>query len=228
MLNGLLKGLTLPSICVVCQQYHQECSALCQYCKTLLTPLGPACIQCAMVLPDDSFLRCGLCATRVSPIDRCYVHWQYKEPLRSLLHQYKYGQSLYLTSFLVDLMLVDLPLRQEQPICLLPVPMHALRLRERGFNHALELTKCLSKRLNLPYESDLLQKTRHTVTQASLGASARQHNLKAAFSIKVHQLTHVALIDDLMTTGSTALELAHILKKSGVEQVEIWVCARAV
>jgi ComF family protein len=106
--------------------------------------------------------------------------------------------------------------------------MHRLRIKGRGFNQAAILAKSLAKKLQIPYDLSSCQKIINTVPQATLDGEQRQKNLRQAFKTKKLPYKHIALIDDLLTTGSTANELARILKESGVEQVDIWCCARAI
>jgi ComF family protein len=111
---------------------------------------------------------------------------------------------------------------------LIPVPLHPVRLRERGFNQALELARPLSQRLHLPLEPHVVQRCRHTRSQSELSGSARRQNMRHAFRlIAPLPYQHVALIDDVVTTGSTLNELARTLRQSGVKTIQIWAVARA-
>lgn len=113
------------------------------------------------------------------------------------------------------------------PDCIIPVPLHKTRLRERGFNQALELARIISKHLDITLDYTICQREKPTPFQSGLSAKQRQLNLKNAFSItKTHDYKHVAIFDDVVTTGTTVNELAKQLKLSGVEVVEIWAIAR--
>lgn len=223
---SVTQSLSLPSICTLCNQFTDNRMAVCSWCMVLMPLLGPACQYCAYPLPDPYYLTCGTCIKKPPYFDRGRIHYVFEEPLRGLIHQFKYHNGLYLASFLTHLMLHSLttPL----PQCLIPVPMHPRRIRLRGFNQAAILAKLLAKKLQLPYDVRSCQKMINTLPQASLNGEQRQKNLHQAFKIKPIPYKHVAIIDDLLTTGSTANELALTLKQSGVEQVEIWCCARAV
>ena len=154
--------------------------------------------------------------------------YQFEEPLRTLLHQFKYHNGLYLTKFLSQLILNAYHTNPTKPQCLIPVPMHPEKLKLRGFNQAAVLTKHVARALNLPYDLYHCQKQINTVPQASLNGEQRQKNLHKAFHVNPLPYEHVALIDDLLTTGSTANELAFTLKKAGIKTVDIWCCARAI
>lgn len=190
-----------------------------------IKPLGPACRRCAHPLPEDLYLLCGSCIKTPPHFDRAWIAYAYEEPLRTLLHQFKYQKGLYLHSFLCELMLQALQKTQAQ--CLIPVPMYPKKIRQRGFNQAAVLAKTLAKKLQLPYDLIHCKKIIHTPAQAHLDHEQRQKNLRKAFHSQPLPYQHVLLIDDLLTTGSTASEVALSLKKAGVKTVDICCCARA-
>ncbi|MFI4919214.1 MAG: ComF family protein [Legionellales bacterium] len=227
-LLSITRAIRLPSICTLCNQIHNGSLAICSFCMALLTPLGPSCQHCAYPLPEAHHLICGRCIKKPPHFDRTFIFYQFEEPLRGLLHHFKYHKGLYLGSLLSQLMCHAFPENTIKPQCLIPMPMHPKRLRQRGFNQAAVLTKLLAKQLNLPYNLSHCQKIINTEPQASLNGEQRQNNLRGAFHIRPLPYKHVTLIDDLLTTGSTANELANSLKKSGVEQVDVWCCARAI
>jgi ComF family protein len=222
------QSLGLPSICILCNQFHKNNLAVCAPCIALLSPLGPACHYCAYPLPDSHYLICGRCIKKPPYFDRTLVAYCFEEPLRSLLHRFKYHNGLYLSSFLSHLVIQAIKKEDKTPQCLIPVPMHPKRIRERGFNHAAILTQSLAKKLRIPYDISACQKIINTAPQASLDGEQRQKNLHHAFKTKKIPYQHVALIDDLITTGATANELARTLKKAGVKQVDLWCCARTI
>ena len=222
---SIAQMLRLPAICSLCQQYHLNRLAICSECNDLLTPLGPACRYCAEPLPDPAFWVCGRCIPKRPAIDAVMTAYRFEEPLRTLLHEFKYREGLHLLTFLATLMRQALPAAY-QTDCLIPVPMHPKRLRQRGFNQAAELAKYLSRQLNLPCNLNHIQKHVNTAPQAGLSSTERKQNLRHAFQAKPTRYQHVTLIDDLLTTGSTANELARVLKQQGVARVDLWCCAR--
>jgi ComF family protein len=194
----------------------------------LLTPIPHACHHCGLPLPESLFLVCGYCCKNKPWIDHTIAPYPFEEPLRTLLHDFKYHEELYLSSFLATLIVDNLPTEALQTQCLLPVPLHPKRLRHRGFNQAAELVKYLGKTLKIPYHLSLCKKITNTPSQASLSANQRRNNLRKAFNTKSTSYQHVTLVDDLLTTGSTVNELARLLKQQGVRQVDVWCCARAI
>ena len=117
-----------------------------------------------------------------------------------------------------------------RPEVIIPVPLHTGRLRERGFNQALELARPVAARLRIPINIHACARTRGTAAQSDLPAAQRTKNVKGAFELRepLKEVHRVAIIDDVMTTGATVDELARVLIAAGVENVQVWVCARAV
>lgn len=115
------------------------------------------------------------------------------------------------------------------PALLIPVPLHRTRLRERGYNQALVLARPLAQALGIPLRHDLLERTKATPPQTGLNAKARRRNLGGAFAIapSIALPAHVALFDDVMTTGATLREATRVLLKAGVARVDVWALARA-
>jgi ComF family protein len=115
----------------------------------------------------------------------------------------------------------------EPPQLLIPVPLHPGRLRERGYNQALELARPLSRRLAIPLDYLSCRRTRPTQAQSELPMKERRKNVRGAFQVKGEiPARHVALIDDVVTTGSTVTELTRLLKRHGVRRVQVWTLAR--
>jgi len=116
--------------------------------------------------------------------------------------------------------------RYALPQALIPVPISTLKRLKKGYNQTEMLAVFLSNSLNIKIENQLVTKTRDTTAQAQLNAKERKKNLNAAFSVVNNNYKHLAIVDDVMTTGATAAEIAKVLKAAGVEQVDLWVLAR--
>ncbi|HIF18607.1 MAG TPA: ComF family protein, partial [Cycloclasticus sp.] len=111
---------------------------------------------------------------------------------------------------------------------LIAVPLHTQRLKERGFNQSEQIAQHIHKALDIPLLPHALKRNINTASQASLSADERRKNIKGAFDYQIQtKFQRVAIIDDVVTTGSTANEIAKTLKKSGIKQVDIWAFARA-
>ncbi|WP_242601999.1 ComF family protein [Legionella yabuuchiae] len=224
---SITQPIALPSICALCEHYHHK-GPVCNECQRWLLTLGSSCQICALPLLEDTFSFCGRCIKQKPAFDNVSASYRYEEPLRILLHQFKYNEALYLNAFLADLMLQSPPINIKASECLIPVPMHPEKLRTRGFNQAAELTKYIAKTLNKPYDLRLCSKIVNTLSQAGLNQRDRQKNIKSSFYVRPNRYKHVTIIDDLLTTGWTAHELASQLKATGILTVDVWCCARAV
>jgi ComF family protein len=115
----------------------------------------------------------------------------------------------------------------ERPVGIVPVPLHRRRLRERGYDQALELARVVGRRLDIPVLDRCCERVRSTPPQAALEAKARMQNLRGAFAATMPlDGAHVAVLDDVMTTGSTVGEVAKVLLAAGAAQVDVWCLAR--
>ncbi|MFY7697979.1 MAG: ComF family protein [Legionella sp.] len=226
-ISSITQLFRIPSPCVLCKQYHQNRLAVCLDCSQLLKPITSCCNYCALPLPKSDFMICGLCIKKPPYFDHTFAAFHFAEPLRSLLHKFKYNEGLYLTNFLGAMMLTRMPEKIAYSECLIPVPLHPKRLHERGFNQTLELCKYLTRQLKIPYDFSICHKIKQTKPQAGLNNQQRKSNLRGSFMATPSRYQHVTLVDDLMTTGSTANELAKTLKKQGIARVDVWCCARA-
>jgi len=145
-----------------------------------------------------------------------------------LIADFKYRDKLYLTDVFADLMVEHLQ-HTTLPELLIPIPLHPRRLRQRGYNQALELAKSLSRKLAIPISMDTLIRSRDTVPQASLPYDQRKRNMRRAFNVHSSSLPrHIALIDDVLTTGHTANAAAKLLRHEGVTTIELWTIARTI
>jgi ComF family protein len=116
-----------------------------------------------------------------------------------------------------------------QPDVLLPIPLHSKRLRERGYNQALELARPIAAEWGVPLDFNSCTRKKETTEQIGLSAKLRRSNLKGAFELKDNfQGKRIVIVDDVMTTGNTVSELSRQLLRAGASSVDIWVCARAV
>ena len=196
-----------------------------------------ACVRCALPLATPA-ARCGECLKNEPPFDSAFAPYLYGHPFDLLMTRLKFGRSLAAGRVLAELWILALreALRTGHlaslPDAIVPVPLHSARLRERGYNQALELAKPLAREFGIALLPDLLRRTRSTAAQANLDAVSRRKNLRRAFVADAALLSprapaHVALLDDVMTTGTTLRECARTLKRAGVERVEVWALARA-
>jgi ComF family protein len=219
----------LPPQCLLCGQRSDSARDLCMGCSGDLVRNRMCCPRCALPLQTPAPF-CGECLKREPPFAATSAPFVYCQPLDHLMTRLKFGHSLaagrVLSQLWIDVLREAPPPR---PDLLIPVPLHLSRLRERGYNQALELARPLAQALAIPLRHDVLLRTRATPAQASLDAKARRRNLKGAFSIveNVALPAHVAVIDDVVTTGATLRECARTLLRAGVARVDVLALARA-
>lgn len=215
----------MPIPCLLCGASNNH-DCICQACSDQLPFLERACPRCAS--PLQQTMLCGQCLNKPPEQDASFSLFCYQEPINRLIADFKYHNKLALSRVFAAQMTERLKARQ-LPQLLIPIPLHPRRLRERGYNQSLELAKQLSKQLVIPVRHDALTRIRDTLPQASLPFSERKKNMKQAFQInKTNIPSHIALIDDVLTTGHTTNVAAKILRKAGVNTIEVWTVARTV
>ena len=220
---------------MLCTLSFRASYPLCPKCLNLIPRLTHYCHRCGQTLLPEISNLCTACesANKDDPsalnreLDRLWIAAPFQEPIRTLIHQLKYHEAIFLTPMLADFMLSAFsrpPLTQ----VFIPVPMHRDALRRRGYNQSWLLTQKLAQRTKTPCSQKILHKLQHSEQQAKLSAEQRRENLKQHFHVTPHAYHHVTLVDDVYTTGSTVKELARVLKLSGVHTVHAWCLARTV
>ncbi len=219
----------LPPHCLLCGGDGAGDRDLCAACARDLVRNRVCCPRCALPLATPAPL-CGECLTRAPPFAAAFAPFVYTSPLDQLFARFKFGGSLAAGRVLAELWLdawrdASPPL----PSAIVPVPLHAGRLRERGYNQALELARPLARALAVALRPEWLLRVRATPAQSNLDAPTRRKNLRGAFAVAAHASlpAHVALVDDVMTTGATLAECTRTLRRAGVARVDVWALARA-
>lgn len=201
---------------------------LCEACANSLPRNHPACPRCALPLAFDSAEPCGECLKRPPAFDRSFALFHYEEPARHLITTLKFHARYPCARLLGDLLADALADREDPPGLIMPVPLHSSRYRERGYNQTLEIARTLSRRLHIPVDYQSCIRARLTLPQTQLKAKERRRNVKKAFALaRPIEADHVAILDDVITTGATVNELAKLLRKAGVGRIDVWACARA-
>ncbi len=221
-----------PSQCVlcgrVCGNRHKD---LCAGCEGDLPKNENGCAVCAEPLPATvQALMCGECVQRRPHFDMCVAPFRYAYPLDHMIRGLKYGGAVAQGRVLGEIFSEYLGAtpRDCWPQALLPVPLAARRFRDRGYNQAIVIAEFLQRHLSIPLHTNVLVRTRETLEQAGLDQRARRRNIRGAFAlVRAVPATHVAIVDDVVTTGSTVNEIARLLKRAGVNQVDVWAVARA-
>jgi ComF family protein len=216
----------LPPRCLVCSEAGADGLDLCAACRACLPWNRDACRRCALPLAPGG--DCPRCLREPPPWQRAQAAFRYGVPLARLLPRFKFQADLAAGALLATLMQWALD-PERRPQALVPVPLHRSRLRERGYDQALELARALSREAGVPVLAGRLRRVRRTGAQTELGASARRRNVLGAFALGPGPAlpAHVALVDDVLTTGATAGECSQVLLAAGVQRVEVWAVAVA-
>jgi ComF family protein len=224
ILNRCTHGVQamLPAQCVLCGA-STGAARVCDACATTL-PRMPAdrCARCASALPTGG--TCGACLERSPHYDAVSAAYAYEFPVDALIQAYKYGGDLTLAPLLARELARVL---NDTADAIIPMPLARERQRSRGFNQAQELARGIGRALRVPVLASACRKVAETPPQAGLSLAARARNVRGAF-VCDSDLSgkHVAVVDDVMTTGATLNELARVLKRAGAAHVSGWVVAR--
>ena len=221
----------LPPACPACEgPLPGDSAVVCPRCAPRLPTIAQACPRCAdavpaLAVPDQP---CAACLQRPPASDRAVAALRYDAPVDGWISGLKYRGELRQVHPLAQALIQrcgPLP----RPDVLLPMPLHDRKLRARGFNQCIELARPVARALGLDWRSDWTRRVRHTPPHRGQDAAARRRNVRGAFTADPAVAgRHVAVLDDVMTTGATADELARTLRRAGAAEVSVWVVARAV
>ena len=219
-----LKQLLPGQPCLLCSSVSQH-GTCCPACAAALPYLGTElCSVCA--LPTLGGAMCGLCQQKPPHFTLTVAVFSYAFPLNKLILALKYGEKFQLATLLGDLLAQRVTVR---PDCIIAMPLHPTRLKERGFNQSLQLAQRICQQLKLPVLPLACQRMRNTPSQSTLPWNERGKNMRKAFSCSADVAgKHVAIVDDVMTTGATLNELALALINAGAIEVSAWVVARTL
>lgn len=225
----LLSGL-FPCRCILCHKTLNHSFGVCANCYQALPHNKVCCVRCALPLPEDidQAVLCGRCIRLLPAFDYAHSLFRYEGDVVNLVHQLKFGEKISYAQSIGEMLFSLFRNIDEKPDCLLPVPLHKSRLKERGFNQSIEISRVLAKKLAIPIENKAVLRHRSTKAHAGLNAKQRRVNIKGAFSLACDlKYKHVLIVDDVMTTGATVNEMAKVLKKNGVERIGVLSIARA-
>ncbi len=223
----LIGNILDPKLCPGCQHRLESSQIFCRGCFPRLLKVINPCQLCGLENHNDSEI-CATCLYDPPRWQSMLAPWQYRGLTRELLLQLKFSESLHLANSLVSTVIEYYGNTQPRPEVLLPVPLHQNRLFDRGFNQAYEIARILSSRLDIRLDYKTLRRIRDTRAQAGLSENKREKNILKAFSCLSTNYQHVAVVDDIVTTGSTANEITKTLHRAGIERVDIWGLARVV
>lgn len=236
------RSRAVAGCCRLCDQpLWSAAQGICGYCwPTQWLPdecRQRRCPRCG--LPSQSVEQaCGRCLQRAPLWDFLVAVDDYRPPLSTLINQLKFQQRFELAPTLARLLLLRwLAQRRRLMFCkpdlLLPVPLYRQRQWRRGFNQSALIVAAVAYWLAIDWQDDLLLRIRPTLAQQQLSAAARRRNLRQAFAISGNatgQLIgkRIALIDDVVTTGTTVGELSRLLRAAGASEIQVWSLCRTI
>ena len=212
-------------ICMLCDEPGGTIPNLCDACARELPSVREPCVACGASTPPHVDL-CGACATRHPPVDRTICAVAYAPPVDYLIGRLKFRRDLRIVPTLVGLLRRAVASESDVD-WLVPVPITPARLRERGFNQALEIARALGKDRRVRIARGIHRRHRTETPQSSLtNSAARRANVAGAFEARASIGGHVAIVDDVVTTGATVNALARCLKAAGAARIDVWAVAR--
>lgn len=231
MINRLVQYI-FPPRCILCGIICSGAdSPLCQPCLSDLPALKNVCSRCSIHLPSsqNTNIVCGRCLKEPPNFDHVTAVFHYTGLIKYFVQQAKFNEHLPYLNLMGLLLAQHLELSLIDKLdMLIPVPLHARRYLDRGFNQSLEMGRLIAHQLDIPLNNSLIKRQKNSQPQVALSAKERQKNVHNIF-LSNGQLNgqHIAIIDDVMTSGSTVNEIARVLKKAGAGRVDVWVFARA-
>jgi ComF family protein len=211
-----------------CPLCHTPGDDLCTSCDAALPHNHHACRSCALPLPASARpgSQCAHCQRRPPAFDRALAPLLYQSPVDDLIAGFKYHGRLDLGRLLAARMATAIERETDHPALLLPVPMDPRGLARRGYNQASELARQLSRATGIPWAGGRLRRLHSAQHQRGLGRRARLRNIRGSFAVCGRLPAHVAIVDDVITTGATVTELSRVLRSAGVDRIEVWAVAR--
>lgn len=220
----------LPNRCLLCHQHIPlPDSGICSVCLQQEVYQTPVCLGCGKTMVHE-YCYCGACASK-TPL-KVVAPCSYHSNLGRLVGLIKYQHQFAVISPMTEILRyrINYLLMCEMismPQALIPVPLHRCRLQKRGYNQAYLIAKSLGAALNIPVVTHYIERVVDTPSQAGLSGKQRRVNLKSAFrSVEHLPFQNIAIIDDVVTTGTTVAEISHLLEKQHIE-VQVWCLARA-
>jgi ComF family protein len=224
--------LFFPPICMACRKSLSGSLSLCDSCAMEIRYLHtPLCVRCGAIFAaaDGEDHLCGSCLSNPPPFSMARGVVLYAPPVSNLLHRLKYGTDRTVLSTVTHIAVKFDFTAFSSCDLIVPVPLHPIRLRERGLNQSLILAHIFFPKKTKKIFPHILMRTRDTIPQTSLNGNKRRRNLRGAFTVKRERDISgqvVCLVDDVFTTGTTVCECARTLLQAGAKDVKVITMAR--
>ncbi|MCS7336650.1 MAG: ComF family protein [Verrucomicrobiae bacterium] len=235
-LGNALLGLLFPDVCQVCRSGRATAAQgyVCDGCRARVRFVQPpVCDRCGMPYPGEITVpfECRNCSGAKLYFSRARAAVTTDEPIREVIHRYKYQSAVWFEPFLAELFIMCAApeLTREKVDLIVPVPLHPARKRERGFNQAERLGARLAAATSIPMDAKTLRRVLYTPTQTLLTRDQRAKNMRGAFAVRRGRRldgARIVLVDDVFTTGATTNACAKALIEAGAAEVRVWTVAR--
>lgn len=216
----------LPGRCDFCLAPASSEVPWCEACWQGLPWNRVSCSRCAepMPLSTPEVMTCGACLREPPSFTHARVALRYEDEIAQLIQRFKFSASPRAGAVLVALLVQQLRTLEPLPEALVAVPLAPRRARERGFDQVAWLARRVAYQLGLPLLK--ARRVRDTPSQVGLRRRERRGNLSNAFAVEAELPAHIALLDDIITTGATCEALASACRQHGAETIEVWAVAR--
>ena len=223
---GNINNVLNPALCISCGIPLTSAEFICPHCYHSLEKVITPCLLCGLPNKAGGSI-CPACLHRPPRWQKMVAPLVYQAGTRKIIRDLKFNEQIYNAKALLTH--IQFYYTKHNVETLIPVPLHKSRLLERGFNQSQEIASILSSQLNIPLDLVSLKRVKATQSQSGLSLNKRQVNILKAFEFTpTRPYKSVAIIDDIITTGSTVSEICKVMKKSGVQHIEVWSLARAL
>lgn len=221
--------LLFPHLCPLCLQTCSAKRLLCDDCWRILPQHQHACQQCGGPLINAHI--CGKCLQSPPKFDQLHAAFWHQDCIPKFVIGFKFHHNFLYGKILAHALAMQIKQTYQNntlPNVIVPVPLHWKRQFTRGYNQSILIAKQLQRTLSVPVNTKLCQRKSATKRQTDLTYQQRKTNVSHAFQVKPHNYQHIAIIDDVVTSGHTINSLATEFKRQSSVRIDIWCLARAV
>lgn len=226
-----LSNLIYPQKCCFCEtRLNKDETLFCSSCLNKLVFLDNVCDFCGSHLNISG--NCHVCSDNNFHFKKARSLYEFSPEIKSIIHELKYSENLKAAKFLAENVFEYLKKFKPFPQLdyIIPVPLHAVKKRKRGYNQSERITYYLSKKMKIPQIKNLITRNRFTDTQTQLNKSERKKNVTGAFTLRnkiIDKKVNILIVDDVFTTGSTLNAISKLLENRGFTGIYVLTIARA-